>query len=108
MQVIRLDGHAVDEELLNSVAVFFATYVMVGICALMVVSLSAPDFTTAVTSVLACLTNTGPGLNAVGPMGNFNLFSPVGKTALTACMLIGRLDVYPILMFFSPAAWRRY
>ncbi len=108
VQVIRLDGHAVDEELLNSVAVFFATYVMVGICALMVVSLSAPDFTTAVTSVLACLTNTGPGLNAVGPMGNFNLFSPVGKIALTACMLIGRLDVYPILMFFSPAAWRRY
>jgi hypothetical protein len=53
------------------------------------------------------LSNIGPGLEAVGPMGNFALFSPLSKLALTACMVIGRLEVFPILILCSTAAWRR-
>lgn len=108
VHVIRMDGRALDEDISASVAMFFFCYVALAIVAILLVSLEGLDFETTVTSVLACITNTGPGLGAiVGPTGNFGSLSAGSKIVLTVCMLIGRLDIYPIMMFFTAAAWRK-
>ncbi|MDO4740292.1 MAG: TrkH family potassium uptake protein [Eubacteriales bacterium] len=105
---IKLGKHALDEKTASSVATFFFCYVALMLLAMLVVSLDGFDFETTVTSVISCMTNTGPGLGLVGPVGNFAMLSPLSKIVLTLCMLIGRLDIYPILMFFSAAAWKKY
>ena len=58
-------------------------------------------------TVMATFFNIGPGLGMVGPTGNFAAFSDVSKIVLSMCMLIGRLEVFPILMLFAPSAWRQ-
>ncbi len=65
------------------------------------------DFTTNFTAVTATLNNIGPGLELVGPMENFNLFSPFSKFILMFDMLAGRLEIFPILMLMNPSTWRR-
>ena len=65
------------------------------------------DFESTSTAVIACIGNIGPGLGQVGPVGNFAMFSPISKIVLSLCMLIGRLDIFPILMIFTRKAWSR-
>lgn len=107
VHVIKLDKRALDEDISASVSVFFFTYIGLMLMAILLVSINGLDFESTVTSVVACITNTGPGLSIVGPIGNYSTLSPLSKIVLTACMLIGRLDIYPILMFFSAAAWKK-
>ena len=64
-------------------------------------------FGTSFTSVVACISNIGPGLEMVGPMGNFSAFSPLSKVVLSMCMIIGRLEILPVLVLFSKNAWKR-
>ena len=59
------------------------------------------------TAALACLSNVGPGLGAVGPAGNFAAFSPLSKYVLSFLMLAGRLEIFPMLILFHPAIWKR-
>ena len=73
----------------------------------LVVSLDGVSLTTAFTATLGCLTNVGPGLDAVGPVANFSGFSSGIKYLLSLMMLIGRLEIFPILLLFHPATWRR-
>ena len=58
------------------------------------------------TGVLSCLSNIGPGLSLVGPMGGFWMFSDFSKIVLSAAMLIGRLEIFPVLVLFSPSLWK--
>ena len=74
----------------------------------LIVSLDGFSFETNFTAVVATLSNIGPGLDMVGPMGNFSQFSDLSKIVLSLCMLIGRLEVFPILMLAAPSAWRKY
>ena len=53
------------------------------------------------------MSNVGPGLDMVGPMGNFSLFSDVSKLVLSFCMIVGRLEIFPLLVLFSRNAWKR-
>ena len=53
------------------------------------------------------MSNVGPGLELVGPMGYFSIFSPISKVVLSLCMIIGRLEIFPILVLFSPNAWKK-
>ena len=62
---------------------------------------------TTATAVLTCLNNIGPGLDLVGPMGNFSSFSGLSKFVLSLDMLFGRLEIFPLLFLFTPAAWER-
>ena len=107
MKVVKLDGKTVDEETLNTVFVFFTCFFLVlgGTC--LIVSLDGFSMTTTCTAALACLSNIGPGLEAVGPMGNFAAFSGLSKVVLSVAMLIGRLEIFPILILLQPATWRR-
>ena len=75
--------------------------------ACLVVCLDGFSLTTSFTATLACLSNTGPGLESVGPMGNFSAFSALSKWVLSAAMLIGRLEIFPILILLLPSTWRK-
>ena len=107
--MVKLDGKAVDEDTLNTVFVLLlpaSSLLLGGGCLL--VCLDGFDLTTSFTAALTCLANVGPGLGEVGPMGNFAAFSPLSKVVLSLAMLIGRLEIFPMLILFSPATWRRH
>ena len=72
----------------------------------LIVSLDGLDFTTNFTAALSCLSNVGPGLSLVGPTGSFAIFSPLSKIVLMICMLLGRLEIFPLLLLFVPFTWR--
>ena len=107
VNTVKLDGHTVDESILSGVQGFFFAYMLILLGAMAIVSLDGFSFETNFTAVLATLSNIGPGLGKVGPTGNFAAFSNLSKLVLSMCMLIGRLEVFPILMLFSPSAWKK-
>ena len=73
----------------------------------LLISLDNFDITTTFTATLATLGNIGPGLGVVGPMGNFGEFSILSKLVMMFNMLAGRLEIFPILLLFSPSTWKR-
>lgn len=107
VSVVKLDGRVVDEKVLHTVMVFLGTYMLIAFSAMLVVALDDFSFGTTFTAVVACIGNIGPGLEQVGPMGNFADFSPFSKVILSMCMIIGRLEIFPILVLFSKSAWQR-
>ena len=104
---VTVDGKAVDEKTIRSVFIFFFVYVMICVFAMLVVSLEGHDFVTTFTAALAAVSNVGPGLGVIGPSGNFADFSALSKLTLGLCMLLGRLEIMPILLLLSPALWRK-
>lgn len=107
VNVVKLDGQVLSDRTLHSIQVFFGAYLLIILGATMVVALDNFSFGTTFTAVVSCIGNVGPGLELVGPMGNYAAFSPFSKIILTACMVIGRLEVFPILVLFSSEAWVR-
>lgn len=107
VNTVKLDGHTVDESILSGVQGFFFAYMAVLLLSTIIVSLDGFSFETNFTAVVATLSNIGPGLGMVGPTGNFAAFSDLSKIVLSLCMLIGRLEVFPILMLFAPSAWKK-
>ena len=107
VKVVKLDGKPVDEDTLNTVFVFFLCFMAVLGLGCLIVCLDGFSLTTSFTATLACLSNTGPGLESVGPMGNFSAFSHLSKWVLSLAMLIGRLEVFPILILLLPSTWRK-
>lgn len=105
--VVKLDGQVVDERDLRRCHAFFASYMFILVCGILIISLENFSFTTTVTSVIACLSNVGPGLDLIGPMSNFSVFSGLSKLVLSLLMVIGRLEIFPILVLFSRNAWKR-
>lgn len=107
VSVVKLDGKVVEENTLRSVTLFTGCYFAVILLGTLVVSLDNFSFATSFTAALTCVSNVGPGLDMVGPSGNFSAFSQVSKLVLSACMVIGRLEIFPILVLFSRGAWRK-
>lgn len=107
IETVKVDKHTVDEPVVKSVSVFFATYMIIIAISALIISIDGRDIVTTFTSVLACISNIGPGLGAVGPYGNFADFSVMSKLILSFDMLAGRLELIPMLMLFSPYAWSR-
>ena len=104
---VRLEGKVVDEQTVRYAYAFFVMYILIILFSVMLVSLDNFDFTTNFTGVMACISNIGPGLSLVGPMGNFAMFSWFSKIVLILDMLIGRLEIYPILLLCAPSVWKR-
>ena len=102
---ITLEDKPVEHEVVRSTNVFIITYVMVFAFSILFISFNGFDLTTNFTAVAATLNNIGPGLELVGPTGNFGFFSPFSKYILMFDMLAGRLELFPMLLFFSPATW---
>ena len=107
VNVVKLDGRVVEEQALRSVLIFFAAYMFITLGASLVVALDNFTFGTTFTAVVACIGNIGPGLELVGPMGNYAAFSGLSKVVLSLCMILGRLEVLPVLVLFSRNAWKR-
>ena len=107
VNVVKLDGHVVDEKDLRSTMIFFAAYIFITLAATLLVSVDDFSFGSTFTAVVTCIGNVGPGLEMVGPMGNFSAFSGFSKLVLSLCMILGRLEIIPILVLFSGTAWKR-
>ena len=104
---VKIDGNVVEEETISGVFLFIFAYIIISLIAIFIVSFDNFDVTTTVTSVIATLSNIGPGLEMVGPAGNFSAFSDLSKLVLSFCMLAGRLEIYPMLILFSPSLWKK-
>lgn len=107
VRVVKLDGQVTDEKTMQKVFLFLAAYMMILAAGILVVSIDDFSFTTTSTAVITCLSNVGPGLDLVGPMGNFSIFSGFSKIILSLCMILGRIEIFPILVLFSQNAWKR-
>ena len=107
IETVKVDKQKVEEPVVKSVSVFFATYMILIAVSILIISIDGRDLVTTITSVIACIGNIGPGLGAVGPYGNFADFSVLSKLVLSFDMLAGRLELIPMLMLFSPYAWSR-
>lgn len=104
---IKIDGRSVlSDQKVRAIAQFFFSYMMITFFGMIFISIDNFDFTTTFTSVVACIGNIGPGLGIVGPTGNYAAFSGFSKLILSACMLIGRLEIFPILLLFYPKTWK--
>lgn len=107
VNIIEMDDKVVDESIVEGTKVFFIAYISIMFLSILVISSDGHDLETTSTAVISCLGNIGPGLRAVGPVGNFSLFSPGSTLLLTLDMLLGRLEIFPVLMLFLPVTWRR-
>ncbi|MBQ7901092.1 MAG: TrkH family potassium uptake protein [Clostridia bacterium] len=104
---LKMNGRLLEHETVRGVNVFMAAYLAIFASALLIISLDNFDFTTNFTAIAATLNNIGPGLEMVGPMGNFSAFSPLSKFVMSMCMLTGRLEIFPMLLLFSPYTWKK-
>ena len=107
VMVVRNNGKAVDEKVLSNTNAYLAAYVVILIVSTLLISLDGFDFETNFSAVLACFNNIGPGMAAVGPTCNFAAYSVLSKIILSANMLAGRLEIFPILVLLSGSTWTR-
>ena len=107
VKAIKLDSAVIEKDVVITTSTYFVIYMfIIGISAL-VLTIDNFDFTTTVTAVVTCINNVGPGLAAVGPVENFADFSCLSKLVLSANMLIGRLEIFPIMILFMPSTWKK-
>lgn len=104
---IRIDGHVISPDVLRTSQVYLVIYWAFFLGAVLLISIDNFDFTTNFTAVAATFNNIGPGLAGVGPMSNFGGYSVFSKFVLMLGMLIGRLELYPIMLLLLPATWKR-
>lgn len=104
---VTIESRVVNKEILRSISVFFIAYIVIFAASTLLVSLDNLDFTTNFTAVAATLNNIGPGLNEVGPAANFSVYCQPAKFVLMFDMLAGRLELFPLLLLFSPSTWKR-
>jgi trk system potassium uptake protein len=104
---VKLEGKAVDDDTVTGVLVFFFAYMMIFVLAVLIISLNGKDITTTLTAVAATIGNIGPGLGMVGAMGNYADFSALSKIVLSICMIVGRLEIFPILLLVFPSFWKK-
>ena len=108
VEVVRMDGEAVPEETVQNAKNYIVIYLCLLIASAFLITVDNFDLETNVTAALTCLNNVGPGLGKlIGPTGNFAQFSIFSKIILTIDMVIGRLELLPIIVLFSPQAWRK-
>jgi trk system potassium uptake protein len=104
---LRLNGGPVTNEMMRSVSAFMGLYLAVYVVSVSVVSLTGPDFATALSAVATAMGGVGPGLGDVGPYDNFLWMAPTAKLTLTFDMLAGRLELVTLMIMLTPAFWRR-
>lgn len=104
---LKMDGRMIEHNVLRSVNVFLVSYVMIFAVSVLLISLDNFDFTTNFTAVAATINNIGPGLAMVGPTQNFGAFSNFSKLVLIFDMLVGRLELFPVLILFAKNTWTK-
>ncbi len=107
VSTVRFEGRPLAEQTVRGAYQYITVYLVLLIGSCLLLSLEGMDLVSTVTAVIACFNNIGPGLEIVGPMGNFADFSPAGKLLLSFDMLAGRLEIFPMLLLFAPSIWKR-
>ena len=106
VQRITLDGNRLDALTIKMTHVYLTMYASLVVLSCLFLSIQGVDLVTTFTSTIACISNIGPGLAMVGPTGNFAFWNPAAKLVLSGLMLLGRLDIYAVMMLFSRHVWR--
>ena len=104
---IWIENHPVADRTVMSVHVFFFVYLLAAGLGVLILSLDGNDLTTNLTASIACISNVGPGLSMVGPTGNYAFFSVLSKMVLCFEMLLGRLELFPMLFLLAPSVWKK-
>lgn len=104
---VKFGGKSVEEETLMEVLSFFFMYLFIFLMAVFVISLEGRDTLTSISAVAGTLGNIGPGFGILGPMGNYSELTYLSKVVLSLCMIIGRLEIYPILLLLVPSFWKK-
>ncbi|MBQ7910428.1 MAG: TrkH family potassium uptake protein [Clostridia bacterium] len=104
---VTIDNRPVEAEVVRATNVYMMWYVLLFTVSVILISFDDHDLITNFTAVAATINNIGPGLNLVGPTGNFAFFSIPSKLVLIFDMLAGRLELFPMLVLFAPQTWRR-
>ena len=103
---VRMEGRALPEKQVRGVQAYLSIYILILCGSWLLLSLAGFDELTTFTAVVTCINNVGPGLNMLGPTGNFGFFAPWAKLLLSFDMLAGRLELFPMLLLFAPSIWR--
>jgi len=104
---MTMNGKIIEHETVRAVNVYMAAYIFIFALSVLILSLDNFDFTTNFTAIAATINNIGPGLAGVGPMENFSAYSNLSKIVMIFDMLVGRLEIFPIIMLFSPHTWKK-
>lgn len=104
---IKSDGDRVDEPILSGISLFFFAYMLLLLIGTLVVAWDDVGFTAAFTASLTCISNVGPAFDILGPTCNFSLLSGFSKVILSVNMLLGRLEIMPLLLLLFPGLWKK-
>ena len=104
---VRLEGKVLSNDSVHDVLAFFLMYIALMLMFAFIISFDGFGIETTFTAALTCISNVGPGLGLVGPTGSFAIFSPLSKLALSFAMLLGRLEIYPLIVLLSRNTWKR-
>ena len=107
VEAVRFEGKRVENETITNVSKYFALYIFCFAVIFFIVSFEPFDIETNFSAVAACFNNVGPGFSAVGPMSNYAAYTDFTKLVLSYAMLLGRLEIYPMLLLFAPSVWKR-
>lgn len=107
VSTIRLDGKRVDEKTISSLGSYLAIYALFFCVVVFLLGFDAFDLETNISAAASCVNNIGPGLGSAGPAASYAGFSPFSKILLSATMLLGRLEIIPLVLTFSPSTWTK-
>lgn len=107
VRLVKLGNRPVDKEVMQAILGFFALFIGIFVIASLLMAACGMDLVSGAAAVIACLANIGPGLGTVGPVDNFAAIPSFGKSVLIVCMLMGRLELFTVLVLFFPSFWRK-
>lgn len=107
VNLVRMEGRRVSDDTIQGVYTYMTAYCAIAIVSILLLALDNLSLETNFTAVVACLNNIGPGLDLVGPTRNYAHFSDLSKGVLMLDMLLGRLEIFPLLLMLSPRTWRK-
>jgi trk system potassium uptake protein TrkH len=104
---VTIGRRAVSQGTIQAILGFFLLYIITTVVATMLVLATGVDLVSGVTAVISAMNSIGPGLGVVGPAGNFSSMPDMCKWILSACMVVGRLEIYTVFVIFTLAFWKR-
>lgn len=107
VNVVKFEEKAVSKTILTNVSVYFAVYIVIMLSVFLLLSFENFGFETNFSAAVSCFNNIGPGLAEVGPTASYAAYSPFSKIVLSAAMLFGRLEIFPMLFLFSKSSWSK-
>ena len=106
-RVVRFENKKVDETVISSCNTYFTLYTVCIAVIFLLICWEPLGLPTTLSAAITCFNNVGPGFGLISPSGNYSVFSPFSKLVLSGAMLLGRLEIYPLLIALTPTAWTK-